>query len=112
MTGDSNIIVVDEEFDVEVLSNCESSGLCVVTLLLRSIRTQAEDGLVAVGQGNTVDHRPHVPEATGREFNSRSQTQLGVTGKLRVGSAVVEKVFWGDGPFESGEQVLGSNTMT
>jgi len=112
VTGNGNVIVVNEEFDVEVLSDCQPGGLCVVTLLLRSIRTQAEDDLVPVGQRNTVDHGPHVPKTSGGEFDSRGQTQLGVTGKLGVGSAVVEKVLWSNSPLEGGEQVLGSDTMT
>ena len=39
MASNGNIIVVDEEFDVEVLSDCQPSSLCIVTLLLGSIRT-------------------------------------------------------------------------
>ena len=112
VAGDGNIIVIDDEFDVEVLSDCQSSSLSVVALLLRSIRSQAEDGLVTVGQGNTVNHRPHVSKTSGGEFDPRGQTQLGVTGKLGVGSAVVEQVVGGNGSLEGGEQVLGSNAMT
>jgi len=103
VTGDGDIVVVDDEFDVEVLSDCQPSGLCIVTLLLRSVGTQAEDGFVTVGQGNTVNHGPHVSKTSGREFDSGSQTQLGVTGKLGVGSAVVEKVVGGNVTLEGGE---------
>ena len=49
VAGNGNVIVVDEEFDVEILSDCKPSGLCVVTFLLRPIGTQAEDNLVPVG---------------------------------------------------------------
>ena len=38
VTGNGNVIVIDKEFDVEVLSDCQPSSLCIVTLLLRSIR--------------------------------------------------------------------------
>ena len=103
VTGDGNVVVVDDEFDVEVLSDCQPSGLCVVTLLLRSVGTQAEDDFVTVGQGNTVNHGPHVSKTSGGEFDPGSQTQLGVTGKLGISSAVVEKVIGGNGPLESGE---------
>lgn len=112
VTSNGDVIIVDEDFDVEVLSNCQPSGLCIVALLLRSVGTQAEDDLVTVSQGNTVDHRPHVSKASRGEFNSGSQTQLRVTRKLRVGSAVVEEVFGRDSSFEGSQQVLGSNTMT
>ena len=103
VTGNGNVIVVDEEFDVEVLSDCKPSSFCVVTLLLRSIRTQAEDGLVTVGQSDAIDHGPHVSKTSGGEFDPGSQTQLGVTGKFRVGSAVVEKVLGSNGALKGGE---------
>lgn len=93
VTGNGDVIVVDEEFDVEVLSDCQSSSLRVVALLLRSIRTQTEDGLVTVGQGDAINHGPHVSKAAGGELDPGSQTQLWVTGKLRVGSTIVQKVF-------------------
>lgn len=97
MASNGNVIVVDKEFDVEVLSDRQPSSLCIITLLLRSIRTQAEDGLVTVGQGNAVNHRPHVSKASGGELDSGGQTQLWVTGKLGVGGAVIEKVIGGNG---------------
>ena len=103
VTGDGNVIVVDEEFYVKILSDCEPSGLCVVTLLLRSIGTQTEDDLVTVSQSDTVDHRPHVSKASGREFYPGGQTQLRVTGKLRVGGAIIEKVLGSDGSLQGGE---------
>jgi len=112
VTGDGDVVVVNEDFDIEILSDREPSGFRVVTLLLRSVRTQAEDDLVTVGQGDAVNHRPHVSKTARGEFDSGSQTQLGVTGKLGIGGAVVEKVCGGNGTLEGGEQVLGSNAMT
>jgi len=103
MTGNGNVVVVDEEFYVEILSDCKPSGLCVVTFLLRSIGTQAKDDLVTIGQSDTVNHGPHVPKTPGREFDSGGQTQLGVTGKLGVGGAVVEEVLGSNGSLEGGE---------
>ena len=103
MTGDGNVIVVDEEFYVEVLSDCKPSGLCVVTLLLRSIGTQAENDLVTVGKSDTINHGPHVSKTSRREFDPGGQTQLGVTGKLRVGGTVVEEVLGSNRSFEGGE---------
>jgi hypothetical protein len=35
-----------------------------------------------------------------------------MTGKLRVGGTVVEKVIGRDSPLESGEQILGGDTVT
>ena len=103
VTGNGNVVVVDEEFDVEILSDCKPSSLRVVTLLLRSIRTQAEHGLVTVGQSNAIDHGPHVSETSRGELDSGSQTQLGVTGEFRVGSAVVEEVLGSNSALEGGE---------
>jgi len=111
VTGNGNVIVVDEKFDVEILSDCKPSGLRVVTLLLRSIGTQAKNGLVAVGQCNTINHGPHVSKTSGGEFDSGGQAQFWVTGKLGVCSAVVEKVLGRNGSLKGGEKVLGSNTM-
>ena len=51
-------------------------------------------------------------KTAGGEFDSGSQTQLGVTGKPGVGIAVVEKVFCRNGSLEGGKQVLGSDTVT
>jgi hypothetical protein len=112
MSGNSDVVIVDEELNVEILGDSEPSSFCVVALLLRSIGTQAEDSFVTVGQSNPVNHRPHVSETSGGEFDSGSQTQLGMTGKLGVGSTVVEEVFRRDSSLEGGEQVLGSNTVT
>jgi len=53
-----------------------------------------------------------VSKASGGEFDSGSQTQLWVTGKLRVSSAIVEKVFGRNSSLKGGEQVLGSDTMS
>jgi hypothetical protein len=53
-----------------------------------------------------------VSKTPGREFDSGSQTQLGVTRKLGMGFAVVEEVVYWNRSFESGKQVLGSNTVT
>ena len=112
VSSDGDVIIVDEKFDVEILSNCQPSGFRIVTLLLRSVGTQTEHGFVAIGQGNAVDHGPHMPETSGGEFDSGSQAQLRVTGKLGVGSTVVEKVFGGDGSLKGREQVLSSDTVT
>ena len=103
MTGNGDIVVVYEEFYVEVLSDCQSSSLCIVALLLGSIRTQAEHGFVTVGESNAVNHGPHVSKTPRGEFDSGGQTQLGVTGKLGVGSTVVEKVIGSNGALKSGE---------
>ena len=53
-----DIIVIDEKFDVESLRNGEPCSFSVVTFLLRAIRAETENGLVAVSERNTVDMRP------------------------------------------------------
>ena len=55
VASDRDVIVVDEELDVQVLSDGNASSFSVVALLLRTIRTKAEHGLIAVGDGDTVD---------------------------------------------------------
>ena len=58
MSGKCDIIVIDEKFDVESLSNCQPCSFSIVTFLLRAIRAKAENGLVAVSERNTVNKRP------------------------------------------------------
>lgn len=58
VSGDSYVIVIDEELDVQALRNSKPGSLGVVAFLLRAVGAQAEDGLVAIGEGDTVDERP------------------------------------------------------
>ena len=58
VSGKCDIIVIDEKFDVESLGNCEPCSFSIVTFLLRAIRAEAKNGLVAVSERNTVDMRP------------------------------------------------------
>ena len=112
MARDGDVVVVDEELDVQVLCDGEAGGLGVVALLLGAVGAEAEDGLVAVGEGDAVDEGPDVAEAAGGELDARGEAELGVTWKLRVGGAVVEEVFGGDVALEGGEEVLGRDAVT
>ena len=58
MTSNGYVVIVDKELYVEALRDSETSSFCVVSFLLRTIRTQTEDGLVLVRYGDTVDERP------------------------------------------------------
>ena len=111
VTSDSDVIVVNEDFDVKVLSDGQPSSFCIVALLLGSIRTQTEYGFFTVGQSYAINHGPHVSKTSRGEFDPGSQTQLWVTGKFRVCSTVVEEVFRRNGSLEGGEQVLSSDPM-
>ena len=112
MARDGDVVVVDEELDVQVLRDGEAGGLGVVALLLGAVGAEAEDGLVAVGEGDAVDEGPDVAKAAGGELDARGEAELGVTWKLRVGGAVVEEVFGGDVALECGKEVLGRDAVT
>lgn len=79
MTRNSDVIIINQELDVQALSNSETSSLRVVTLLLRTIRTKTEDDFVSVGEGDTVDMWPHVTETTRRELDTGCQAKFRVT---------------------------------
>ena len=59
VSSNRDIIVINEKFDVESLSNGEPCGFGIVTFLLRAIRAKAEKGLIAVSERYTVDQRPY-----------------------------------------------------
>jgi hypothetical protein len=58
MSSDGDVIVIDDELDVQAFCNRESRSFGVVAFLLGTVRAETEDGLIAVGEGYTVDHRP------------------------------------------------------
>jgi hypothetical protein len=45
-------------------------------------------------------------ETTGREFDARRETELGVTRELRVGGAILQEVFCREVAFQRCEEVL------
>lgn len=58
MTRNSNIIVINQDLDVQVLGNGQACSFSIVAFLLGAIRAEAENGLISVGEGNSVDHGP------------------------------------------------------
>ena len=58
VSRNGDIIVIDKKFDVESLGDCKSCSFSIITFLLRAIGAKAEDDLIAVSEGNTVDKRP------------------------------------------------------
>lgn len=111
VASDSDVIVVDQELDVQVLSNGETSSFCVVTLLLGTIGSETKDNLVSVRECDTVHVWPHVPETARREFDTGCEAKFGVAGEVGVGCAVVQKFFLRDGALESGEEILSRDTV-
>ena len=82
-----------------------------MSYLLRTIRAKHEDSLVLVGQRDTVHESPNMAETSGGELDTGSESQFGVTGELRVSLAIMQEVLGGEGAFQRGEQILGSDTM-
>lgn len=58
VSSNCDVIVVDEQFDVECLSDCKPCSFSIVAFLLGAIRAKAENGFVTVGERNAVDKRP------------------------------------------------------
>jgi hypothetical protein len=111
MARNSDVIVVDQELDVQVLSNGETSSFCIVTLLLGTIGSEAKDNLVSVRECDTVHVWPHVPETARRELDTGCEAKFGVAGEVGVSCTVVQKFFLRDGALESREEILSRDTM-
>lgn len=58
VTGDGDVVIVNEKLDIDILGDGETSCLCIVTLLLRAIRPKAENDLVPIGKRNAINERP------------------------------------------------------
>jgi hypothetical protein len=112
MTGDGDIIIIDEELDVQALSDSQTSSLSIISFLLRTIGSQTEDSLVRVSHGDTVDHGPHVSQASRRELDTRGHAKFGVPGEVGVGLSVMEELLGRKRSFQSGKNVLSGDTMT
>lgn len=106
VTGDGDVVVINQQLDVEVLCDTQTCGFRVVTFLLAAIGAKHKDGLVGVGHRDAVDVGPHVPKSAGAELHARRVAALGVTGQVLVKLAVVEEFFDRQFAFEHGKQVL------
>ena len=111
MTGDGDIVVVNQQLDIQILSNGQSSGFCVVAFHLRSVRSQHEHDFVRVGDRHTVDVWPHVTESTRAELNTGREAFFGVSRQMRQIFAVVEQSFDIHIAFQHCHQVLSGNAV-
>ena len=112
VAGDGDIVVVDEQFDVEVLCDGEAGGFGVVALLLAAVGAKHEDRLVGVGHGDAVDEGPHMPESARGELHAGRVAAFGVAGQVLVELAVAVEFFDGQLAFEDGEEVLRRDAVT
>ena len=112
MSGNCDVIVIDEELHVEFLRDGQSGGFGVVTLLLGAIRAEQEHRLVPVGECDAVDEGPQVAETAGGELDSGSETKLRVTGQFGVGFAIMEEMLCGDMTFDRSDEILCRNTVS
>ena len=112
VSSDGDIVVINDEFHIQFLGNCEASRLSVVSLLLGAIGAKTEDILVAISKRDAVNHRPHVSETARREFDTWRKTELRVTWQLRFSRAIMEEVLHGDMSFKRGEKVLRRDAVT
>ena len=112
VAGDSDVVVVNNEFNVQVLGDGEAGSLSIITFLLRTVRSEHEDRLALVSHSDAVDPWPNMTETTGREFDTRGEAKFRVPWKFGVCFAVVEKVLGRDVTLNCGHQILGGNPMT
>mmetsp|Transcript_18830 Transcript_18830/g.21031 ORF Transcript_18830/g.21031 Transcript_18830/m.21031 type:complete len:622 (+) Transcript_18830:96-1961(+) len=112
VASDGHIVVVNQQLDVQVLGHGQTSGLSVIALLLRAVRPKAEHDLVRVGQGHTVDIRPHVTEASRAKLNSRGETKLRVPRQLLVALSVVNELIRVQVTAQGRHEVLCGDTVS
>ena len=109
---DSDVVIIQDQLHVEILGDCQSGSLSVISFLLGTIRPQHKDDLVLIGKRDTIDERPHVTQTARRELDSWGQAKLGVARELGVSLAVVEQLLEWDEALQCGYQILGSDTVT
>ena len=112
MTGDRDVIVVNEQLDVQLLSNSQTSGFRVIAFHLRSIGAQHEDNLPWIRNGYTIDEWPHMPKAARGEFDSRSKSAFGMSRQMGQVFAVVIELFDWKIAFQSCHEILSRYAMT
>lgn len=106
MTGDSDVVIVNDKFDVQALCDCKSGGFGIIALLLRAVGTEHKHGLLAVCKRNAIDEGPDMTETTRREFDAWGKSKLRMAGKLGVRFAVMKEMFGRDVTLDGGEEVL------
>lgn len=82
MTGDGDIVVIDEEFNVEVLGDGKAGGFGIVAFLLGAVRPETADNFGGVGDRHPVHVRPHMAQTTGTELNTGVSPSSGWPGSL------------------------------
>jgi hypothetical protein len=88
MARNGDIVVVNQQLHIDVVSHRKPGRFSIIAFLLGAIGPQAEHGFARVSQGHTIDVGPHVTKPTGAELNPGSQAQFGVAGELLVGGAI------------------------
>ncbi len=68
VSGDGDIVIINNQFNVKLLGDSQTSGFSIISFLLRTIGTQTEKGFIGVSHGYAVDVRPHMTETTGAKF--------------------------------------------
>jgi hypothetical protein len=111
MSSNGDVIIIDQQFHVQALSNSQPRCLRVVAFLLRTVRAETEHNLVAVGDRHAIDHCPQMTKTVRREFDTRCEPEFRMTWELGVCFAVVQEAFGGKGALEHREDVLCGDTM-
>ncbi len=58
MTGDGNVVIVEQQFDIELASRCVAGRFSVIAFLLGTVAAEHDYGFAWIGFGNPVDITP------------------------------------------------------
>jgi len=79
MTGDGDIVVVDEELDVQLLRDGISGGFGIGAFLLRAVTAEQNHHSVRMSGRYPVDMTPQMPEPAGTEKDSGCIVPFGMS---------------------------------
>lgn len=93
MPGDGHIIVVDEQFDVELLRNGVPGGFRIAAFLLGAVAAEHNHGFIRIGRGHPIDMAPHVTQPAGAEKYPLVVISFGMAVKTAFEFAIVQQRF-------------------
>ena len=112
MTGNRDVVVVNQQFDVQILSNRQAGGFRVIAFHLRSVGSQHEDNLARIRDRHSVYEGPHVSQAARGKLDSGSKAALRMSRKMRQVFTIVIQFLNRQFTFECGHQVLCRDAVT
>ena len=111
MTGNGHVIVVDEQFDVQVLGDRVSGCLGIAAFLLGPVAPKQHHGFIRMCRGNAVDVTPQVTETPRTEKNAPGVVTLRVSVQTASVLPVVEQFFRVLVPVQHRHEVLNRHPV-